>query len=100
MPNDRKKERRGKDKPYVKGTQNEAATRDSDDEPETCCVVIKESTQDGQPGDEAVYCEVVVQHGSIGNVLDSQSRHMQWLVSLNHHSTVCIVCNLCIRPLQ
>ena len=46
MPKDRKKERRGKDKPYVKGTQNEAATRDSDDEPETCCVceeVIKES---------------------------------------------------------
>ena len=60
MPKDRKKERRGKDKPYVKGTQNKAATRDSNDEPETCCVceeVIKESTQDGQPSDEAVYCE-------------------------------------------
>ena len=58
MPKDRKK--RDKAKPYTKDGQSESDNHDSSEEPALCCVceaVIKETTPDGQLGDEAVYCE-------------------------------------------
>jgi len=64
MPKDhRKKDHRGKDKPYtvIKDNQNdEASAQDPEEGPTTCCVcevIIKEPTDDGQPGDDAVYCD-------------------------------------------
>ena len=61
MPKDyRKKDRRGKNKPYTKGNQNESANQDPEEGPTTCCIcdeVIKQPTEDGQPGDDAVFCD-------------------------------------------
>jgi len=58
MPKDKKK--RDKAKPYTKDGQNESDNHDSSEEPASCCVceaVMKDTTPDGQLGDEVVYCE-------------------------------------------